>query len=151
MSKDKTVQAQAKSAAKAASRTAGSLKARVEKTAVAARTATAGGIHAVHDAVSNSKGFYDAAEEIKRAAEPVREAAKTTAEQIAEQARNSAGTLTARTAHRSHGRKSGRSGRGRLVLGVCTAGAIGLLWWLGRNRSTEHATTDLPARPVPRN
>ncbi|WP_042391084.1 hypothetical protein [Streptacidiphilus melanogenes] len=143
-----TAQARTEKAVMAAAQAADSLKTHAEHASSAARAAAVSGIRTVQNAVSSSGTLHDATEQVKHAAEPLKETAQTAAQQVAEQARHTAGTLTARThEHSRHG--GGRSWPMRiLVTAACAAGTGALLWWLVRDREEECAPA-VPLQPVP--
>ncbi|WP_042373241.1 hypothetical protein [Streptacidiphilus neutrinimicus] len=122
-----TAQGRTKKAVMAVSQAAESLKTHAEQVSSAAHVAAVSGIGTVRDAVS-SGALHDATEQVKHAAAPLGEAAQTAARQVAEQARHTAGTLTARTYERS-GNVGGRSWPVRiLVAAACAVGAGAMLW-----------------------
>jgi hypothetical protein len=145
--KDISRQARAETMAKAASSGAETVRTHAEQAAHSVRAAAATGVRTAREAVHGSRAFQDATEQVKQAAGPARDAARDAAQHIAEEARRTAGSLTARAGHPGHRRARSWPVRG-LFAGLCALGAGTLIWWLARTPE-DGTPAVLPVQPVP--
>jgi cobalamin biosynthesis Mg chelatase CobN len=145
--RDTSRQARAETLAKAASSGADTVKAHTERAAHTAHAATATGIRTLQEAVHGSGSLAAAADQVRQKAGPARDTVTDAVQQIAEQARHTSGTLTARAGHQRHGDVRRWPVRA-LVAGLSALGAGALIWWLARSPE-DGAPTVLPVQTVP--